>query len=176
MNALKLFVGRKASSNITQNEYNRSVDFLSQMVGRASEIGMQVFGEMHENTLFDSVEGCFRVLKDLNHPNLRICFQPYDFTDTARMLADYECVSEYVSHIHFQGRRRGAFVDLCHAELDYPSLFDTMATHTFAGYACLEFVKGCVVPSADLFNLDVVLQSAIRDRDYLTRQFALRGL
>ncbi len=169
---LKCFVGTQASATLDEGSYARSLTFLQALTEAAYIAGLILTGETHENTLFDSVTSCRRVLDELNAPNLKVCFQPYNFEDTALMCTDYEALHPWVTHVHFQGRKNDTFVLLEEATLDYAPLVKSLADHHFAGYACIEFVKDCVVEKPEHFPIPLVLENATRDQAYLNQLFA----
>lgn len=173
---LKLFVGNQPFAHLDAAAYARSVEALRRLAAAARQAGLTLTGETHANTLFDTVAHCRRVLADVAAPNFKVCFQPFDFTDTAVLLSDYEALHPGVMHVHFQGRNGGDFVLLEHAALDYRAFVDTLAAHDFTGYACIEFVADCVVEDPADFDLPRVLGHAARDRVFLHRLFTDNGM
>ena len=166
---VKIFVGSKGTAQHTDAEYDRALTFLTDMTALAASHGLTITGEMHPNTLFDSLNACRRVHDAVQSDRLKICFQPYDFADTPQALADYEALHRHVVHVHYQGRRAGALTRLEDADLDYDALTGSLAAHGFDGYLCIELVKDCIVDNPADFDLDLVLQNAQQDQDFVLR-------
>ena len=101
----KIFVGSKGTDALTEAEYKRSLAFLADLVDWAGASGLTITGETHAHTLFDSLDACRAVLDAVGTENFKICFQPYDLTDTAQALAQYDVLHPHVVHVHYQGRR-----------------------------------------------------------------------
>jgi sugar phosphate isomerase/epimerase len=173
---VKIFAGMKASADHSPAEYQRAVAFAREMTEHLHQHGLTLTGETHANTLFDSRAACFRFLNDVGAPHFKICFQPYDFTDTGRALADYEAYADRVTHVHLQGRKNDAMSLLEEADIAYVELFQALAKNAFEGDFCLEFVKDCVVDRPEAFEMDRVLGNAQRDRDYVVREMGQRGI
>lgn len=164
---VKMFAGRLGSEEVDADGYRRSVAFARELAGAAAERGLTLTAETHPDTLCDDAEACLRFLQDVAAPNLGLCYQPFDFADTARAVADYERLRAHVTHIHLQGRVGEQMCLLEDADLDYRALFRTLGAHGFEGYLCIEFVAGCVVERAADFDLALVLGSARRDRAFV---------
>lgn len=166
-NVLKMFVGNISSSAITQPEYDNSLETMKRVISLAKSMDLMVTGETHQKTLFDNIDSCLTFMKKINADNFMICFQPYNLEETEQALSDYKLVTDRVIHVHYQGRKDKQMELLENSSLDYKKLSQTLIENRFAGYISLEFVKNCVVESNADFKLDLVLQNARRDRDYI---------
>ncbi len=164
---VKIFVGSKGARALTDAEYERSLAFLADLIDLTRSSGLTITGETHPDTLFDSLDACRAVLGAVGADNFKVCFQPYDLTDTGQALAQYDALREHVVHVHYQGRRGDALTLLQDADLDYDTLTRTLAAHGFEGYLCIELVKDCIVETPALFDLKRVLHQAQQDRDFV---------
>jgi sugar phosphate isomerase/epimerase len=173
---IKIFPGSLGTEGVTDAEYDRSMAFMQEMARRAAAADLTITCETHANTLCDTREACLRFLRDVNAENLKVCYQPYDFTDTARAIVDYEALAEHVIHVHYQGRKHGEMVLLQHADLDYEAITDVLMTHGFDGSLCIEFVKDCVVPTPADFDLMQVLNNARRDYSFVRQAVARHSM
>ncbi len=167
--AIKIFVGNKGTTAHTEAEYERALTFLADLAVLIGSQGMILTGEAHPDTLFDAPEACLRVLAAVDNEHLKICFQSYDFVDTAQTLADYERLSDHVIHVHYQGRQGGTLALLEEADLDYEALTRALVAWGFEGYLSLELVKASVVEAPTPFDLDQVLRYAQQDRNFVRR-------
>lgn len=172
VHTIKVFVGLKASPTLSPAEYERSVAFAREMTHHMHQFGLTLTGETHANTLFDNQASCFRFLEDVGAANFKVCFQPYDFTDTDQTLKDYAVFADLVTHVHLQGRQNNEMSLLADADVDYAQLFKQLAANGFDGDLCIEFVKDCVVDRPEDFDIDKVLGHAQTDRNYIIAQLA----
>jgi sugar phosphate isomerase/epimerase len=166
---VKIFVGNLSTEKITPAEYERSVKFMSEMTNLAKSFGLNLVGETHQKTLFDTIESCGKFIKDVGATNFKICFQPYNFYHTEQILQDYEVLSDNVIHVHYQGRKNKKLDLLEYSDIDYDILTKELIKSGFNGHISIEFVKGCVVKKSDDFDLPVVLTNAQQDRDFIVR-------
>lgn len=164
---VKIWLGNQASSSLDAEARKRSLAFAAAMLEKAATHGLIITGENHANTLLDSLPMCRQVLQELRAPNLKICFQPYDFHSTARALSDYRALQSHVIHVHFQGQRAGEFVLLREAEIDYRALTGAFAPAARDGYWSIEFVRDCVAASPQEFDVQRVLDNASEDHRFL---------
>jgi len=164
---IKIFVGNIGTEVITSAEYERSVEFMSEMTTLAKSSGLVIVGETHQKTLFDNIGSCKKLLKEVAATNLKICFQPYNMCDTEQTVRDYEELHENVIHVHYQGRKNKKLDFLKYSNIDHDILTRKLIDSGFNGYISLEFVKDCVVKNSEDFDLLLVLKNAKRDRDFI---------
>ncbi|NIR51478.1 TIM barrel protein [candidate division KSB1 bacterium] len=164
---LKAFVGVQGSAQITDSEYQRSVEFMQETLELAASYNLAVTGETHPDTLFDSVDSCREFMKAVNLENFMVCFQPFDFYDTEKAIGDYRMLADDVVHIHYQGQKNGKMALLKDSDLDYGKLTAALVEGGFSGKICIEFVKDCVVQDPKDFNVKKVLENAVQDRDFV---------
>jgi len=166
---VKIFVGNLSSAKATQEEYKRSVEFLSEMTNLAKSLGIIIAGETHQKTLFDDIESCSKLLNDVKSANFKICFQPYNMYDTEQILHDYEVLHENVIHVHYQGRKENQLELLKYSDINYDALTMKLIESGFSGKISIEFVKDCVVKKPEDFDLSLVLDNAKQDLDFVVR-------
>jgi sugar phosphate isomerase/epimerase len=169
VNTVKMFVGTKASSELTDIEEANTYASLEMLVDAAEDRDLLLAGETHANTLFDSVESVAQAMSVIDSEELEICFQPFDSSSTEQAIADYSSLAEHVIHIHLQGRKDGSISLLEEADIDYERLLETFEINGFAGYLSIEFVKDCVVDQPQDLDLDRVLANAVSDRQFVER-------
>jgi len=166
---IKIFPGNLGTEVVTDAEYDRSIAFMQAMARRAAAANLTITCETHANTLCDTRNACLRFLRDVNAKNVKACYQPYDFIDTAQAIVDYEALAEHIIHVHYQGRKNDEMALLKNADLDYNVLTNALLAQGFDGYLCIEFVKGCVVPTPAEFDLMRVLNNARRDEQFIRK-------
>jgi 3-dehydroshikimate dehydratase len=164
---VKIFVGNQSSSKLSEVEYNRTIEFMTEIISLAKTHGLTIAGETHQKTLFDEVESCLKYLKRVKSDNFKICYQPYDISNTTQAIRDYRLLADNVIHVHYQGRKNNKFELLKNSDLDYSKLTTELYKSNFTGFISIEFVKNCVVENPLDFNLEQVLQNAQYDRDFV---------
>jgi len=163
---IKIFVGTLNAKDIAEKDYYNSVVFLSEMTNLAKAYHLTIAGETHENTLFEDVQSCQKLIQDVGADNFKICFQPIDFNDTEQTISNYNELKDEVIHIHFQGRKNDQMELLQNADLDYENLIHEF-TQDEANYYSIEFVKDCVVENPKDFDVNLVFKNAQTDRDFI---------
>lgn len=172
---IKVFVGVHGSDQTADSEYQRSVEFMQEILDLAGCYNLIITGETHQDTLFDSIESCEKFIKAINSENLKMCFQPFDFYNTEKAISDYHLLADNVIHIHYQGQKDGKIDLLKDSELDYGKLTKEFIERGFSGKICVEFVKNCVVKDPKDFDLKEVLENAVLDRDFLVNTLEKSG-
>jgi len=166
---VKIFVGNLSSEKITKRKYEYSLEFMSEMTNLAKSFGLLIAGETHQKTIFDTLESSIKFIKEVGATNFKICYQPYDLSDTNQALRDYKVLSEKVIHVHYQGRKNKKMELLEKSDIDYEALTKTVIESSFEGHISIEFVKDCVVKKSEDFDLQRVLANAQQDRDFIVR-------
>jgi len=168
-NTVKMFVGSKASKELTDLEEAATFASLETLIDAAEDRDLLLTGETHAGTLFDSVGACRRALHQIDSDELEICFQPFDPANTESAIADYTELAESVIHVHLQGRIGNEMSLLEDADLDYERFLEALEINGFAGYLSIEFVKDCVVDRPEDLDIERVLSNAAADREFVRR-------
>jgi sugar phosphate isomerase/epimerase len=136
----------------------------------AKSRGIQMAVELHGGTVFDPVEAGERFMQA--HPELdfTICYQPYDFQDTAKAMALADRFSGRISHLHLQAPQPqdqgGLYSLLEDSTLDYRRLLPHILRRNPTATMTLEFVRDCIAKDSP-FDVDRVLASARKDADFV---------
>ena len=166
---IKIFAGNQPTACLNDTQYQNSVGFLRKLVELAEERDLLVFTEAHRKTLFDDPVNSLKVLKEVNLPNLKICYQPYEFNSTERFISDYKLLADHIGLLHFQGRRDKRLVPIEQADIDYALFFDEISNRLDELYLSIELVAASVLDAEEEFSLTTVLDNAAVDRDYLNK-------
>lgn len=169
---IKMFAGNKSASELSEAERSESINQIRALIDAASRFGITLSGELHQDTLCDTVDEALRTVADLDN-TIGICFQPLDFSSTETAVQDCKTLSESIDHVHLQGRKDGEFSSLEDADIDYKVLLPLLAESGYGGDYCIEFVEGCVVEKPSDFDMTVVLERAAHDRTFV--EGILRG-
>lgn len=176
MKGVKIFVGNRASASLSEDETERSYDFLRRACDHLQIRDMWLSGETHPDTLCDTTDAIDATIAAVDRSNFVLCYQPFDFSDTAASVKLYEQYADRIKHIHLQGRKEDKHSLLQDAEIDYGKFFTALQKGRFDGYLCIEFVKDCVVQPPAEMNLATVLQNAAKDRAFVIEQATASGL
>jgi sugar phosphate isomerase/epimerase len=173
---IKIFTGKMGPEIITDSEYKRSVDFMKEIAELAKTYKLTITGETHRKTLFETMESCQNFRKDVDAENFKVCFQPWDLTNTQKAINDYNTLAEQVIHVHFQGRKDKKFDLLEAAELDYDLLIQALADKKFDEYISIEFVKNCKVINPEDINIPLIMKNGQIDRDFILKTCEKYGM
>ncbi|MDF2937807.1 MAG: hypothetical protein K0Q90_3180 [Paenibacillaceae bacterium] len=69
---IRIFAGNKSAALALPEEWERCMDRLRMLAGIASEQGIVVVVETHSNTYADSLESALRILRDVNHQQVKV--------------------------------------------------------------------------------------------------------
>lgn len=133
--------------------------------------GIAVCVELHGNTIFDPVDAGLAFMKQFPQFDFSICFQPYDFADTAKAKALAARFAGYITHIHLQApnpKCHGEYSLLEEGSLDYRELLPFILKDNPGATMTLEFVKHCI-QTETCFDLVRVLDSARRDAMFIEK-------
>lgn len=161
---IMLGIGLKGG-NATPAQIQRTADRLGPWLQVAHDRGMAICVELHGNTMFDPVEAGLAFMQQFPQLDFSICFQPYDFTDTAKAKALAARFAGLITHIHLQAPNPGhprEYSLLEEGKLNYRELLPLILKDNPDVTMTLEFVKGCIQAGPD-FDLARVLASARLD-------------
>jgi sugar phosphate isomerase/epimerase len=171
---IMLGVGLKGSA-ATPEQKTLTAKRFGKWYREARSRGIAMAVELHGNTMFDPVETGIEFMNA--HPELdfSICYQPYDFTDTAKALDLADRFSGRITHIHLQApqpREQGGKYDLLEeSRLSYRKLIPHILFRNPGATLTLEFVKDCIQNDKP-FELKPVLENALRDGLFVDRVLA----
>ena len=164
---IKMFPGRVPSAELTAEIWDRSQEFMREVLDRSEGSAVLFTSETHAGTLGDDPETLLRFLASVGQARMKVCWQPYEFTDTDAAIELYDRFAPEVEHIHLQGRASGEMSLLEESDLDYRRILPHVIESGFDGFFSIEFVPGCLVEWPEQFNLEKVLENAGRDRDFI---------
>jgi len=163
---IKMFAGRIASADITARQWDLSVGFVRDVLRSAGE-EMLFTVETHARTLADSPRSALRFIEAVGSERLKVCWQPYDFTDTEGAIRDFDALSEHVVHLHVQGRAGGEMALLEESDIDWRRVLSHIFASGFDGLLSIEFTRGSVVEPPRELSVAEVLANAARDREFI---------
>ena len=164
---LRLFYGSKNFEESSQG-YLQFIDKVFEEIFKmGQDKGIQVMPEMHEGTVIGSIEGLKRAIEKWErYPNFGVVYQPYEFK-TEPALEALDVALGHIQSVHLQNRHNTHFVALAEGDIDYRQILRKLAVSGYSGPFVLEFTKGIIPSSVENFDYRDVLNSAVRDRNWL---------
>lgn len=164
---LKVFGGRVNTADATEEDWSLSVAFLQEVLDDADGRGITMPVESHGGTLGDCVEGMQRLMSEVDRPNLKICYQPYEFESTDKVLADFDMLQSDVIHLHLQNRTENEMSLLEEGQVDYAAYLKHVQASGFDDFLCVEFTKD--IHQEGEFDIGLVLGNAEIDRVFVEK-------
>jgi len=169
----KIFPGRIASAETDARTWDCSVRRIAELAAKLAARGMTLSMETHGNTLCDTLESVQHLLADLSGmDNVGLCFQPYTDHDTDQAIAAFDAVRSAIVHIHLQNRRTADSVTTLLEEgdwIDYARFLRHVRESDFDDLLCIEFTAGIFPPQGEAFDPQVVIDNAVRDREFVSK-------
>jgi sugar phosphate isomerase/epimerase len=178
--ALKIMLGvGLTGAAATPAQVRQTADRFGKWFRDAKGRGISMAVELHGSTMFDPVEKGIEFMRQYPELDFSICFQPYDFTDTAKALTLADQFAGRITHIHLQaphpGGKGGQYDLLEEGALDYRKLLPHILRRNPGASMTLEFVKDCV-QNEQPFDIQPVLENARRDGQFVDRVLAESGM
>ncbi len=136
--AVRCFTGKTASADATDEQWQRAARSLRQLADASAADGILWALETHSWNLMDSVEGALRLLRETDHPNVRLIFQPSTFK--INYLEALALLGAHVCHIHATNSRDKAPASLGGGEIDYAEIVARLRSLGFDGYVSVEYM------------------------------------
>ncbi len=138
---IRVWAGDRSSQAADADWWEQVVTESRAIADRAAAAGITLSYEYHRNTLTDCNEAAVRLLRQVNHPNVRSYWQPPLPYDTAARAAGLEQIQPFLTHLHvFQWEGHSTTrLPLANGVADWSQYFKIAADAT-ERYALLEFV------------------------------------
>jgi len=100
---IRTFAGQKASKATTKMERSFLVQQLRTICHWVGKKGQQLLIETHPNTLADTMESTLQLMKEVNHPALRVNFDVLHVWEAkADPIEGFHLLEPYISHLHLK--------------------------------------------------------------------------
>lgn len=97
---VRVWAGRKGSAEVDESEFARIVTESRRIADEAADAGIRVCYEYHANTLTDTTESAVRLLREVDHPNIRTYWQPPNGRDVDYCRDSLSSVLPWLEYIH----------------------------------------------------------------------------
>lgn len=98
--AIRVWAGKVGSDCATENDWEKVIQDAKRVANLAAEQGIHINLEYHGRTLTDTAESATRLMKEINHPNVSLYWQPALLETVEERVQSIEKVNAWLSHIH----------------------------------------------------------------------------
>ncbi|MCP4400535.1 MAG: TIM barrel protein [bacterium] len=147
---IRVWAGNRGSREADADWWNRVLDDARRIAEMAAKAGIIVAFEYHQGTLTDTLESACRLLKNIDHPNMRTYWQPLKYAREEEHLQGQEhCLLElqeivpWLSHLHVYHRLISReYRPLAEGEQEWLKYMEIVKKLPGERYGMIEFVKG----------------------------------
>lgn len=98
--AIRVWPGRKGSDEATEADWLTVIKDARKIGDLSQEIGIRINLEYHGRTLTDTVESATRLMKEINHENVSLYWQPALFETVEERVDSIGKVKPWLTHVH----------------------------------------------------------------------------
>ena len=98
--AIRVWAGKIGSDKATENNWKEVVEDAKRVADLATEQGIHINLEYHGRTLTDTVDSATRLMKEINHPNVSLYWQPALFDTVEDRVQGIEKLKTWLTHVH----------------------------------------------------------------------------
>ncbi len=139
---IRIWAGRRIQpETVSQEEFDRLVHVIRQAADLAQKEGILLALEYHRNTLTQSKEGALRLLKALNHNQMRCYWQPNPDIDLNEQVAEISILSPYLCQFHVFHWNKDERLLLNEGKKEWIQYIETAKKYNLNPTLILEFVK-----------------------------------
>jgi sugar phosphate isomerase/epimerase len=144
---IRVWAGETDYGDHTQAEWEQAVSDLRALTGAATDRGIDVTVEKHQNSLTDTREGARRLVEAVDDDACGLNWQPSFEDPPEAVLADARALAPLSNNVHVQavdepgGGSRCALAD---AYFDLPAVLSAFDSAGFDGWVDVEFVRSDV--------------------------------
>lgn len=157
---IRVWAGRRAYEDADEQYWRGVVDDLSRLADAAADRGIGVTVERHEGTVTDTSEGAAALIREVDHDNCQLNWQPPFSLPAEDVLADAERLAPISNNMHVQAVPQLDTEERCLLEdayFDLEAILLAFDSQGFDGFVEIEFVT-------DRFEYEQALR---RDLNYL---------
>ncbi|SEO63540.1 Sugar phosphate isomerase/epimerase [Amphibacillus marinus] len=140
--SIRVWAGNVASNHTTYLERNLIVQDAIKVATYAAYYGITIHIEYHDHTLTDTAESAALLMKEINHPNVRLYWQPALNLTVEQKLASIQQTYQWLAHIHvFHWQASQIRKALKEGEAEWFKYLNALLGRDESRYFFLEFVK-----------------------------------
>ncbi|HLV09305.1 MAG TPA: hypothetical protein VKY40_03775, partial [Halanaerobiales bacterium] len=142
---IRVWAGDRGSMEASENYRQKVIEESRRIASMASRAGIRVAYEYHNNTLTDTDESAYCLLKEIDHPSIRSYWQPSNGTDMAECASGLEKILPWLENVHvfyWTGEPERVRQPLKMAVAEWSKYLEIANRVSGDLFAMLEFVKG----------------------------------
>jgi 3-dehydroshikimate dehydratase len=138
---IRVWAGKHGSSEADDEYWKSIVRESADIADAAQQEGIKVAFEFHGNTLTDTNESTLKLLREINHKNVRSYWQPSQRMSIKERLKGLNSILPYLEHIHVFQWGDGKRLELETGMKEWKGYIKAAREAKGSRYAMLEFVK-----------------------------------
>lgn len=150
---IRVWAGDRGSVDADEAWWNKVIGESVRIASLAQKAGITVSFEYHSDTLTDSSESANRLLKEINHDNIRSFWQPPIGLDVESCLSGLKQIAPWLGNIHVYTWKDYDRKPLSDGAEEWERYIAFLKTTKFNHFCLLEFVKD---ESKEQFKEDAV--------------------
>ncbi len=140
--AIRVWAGMKGSKEADECYRKKVVEDARRIADLASDEGISVHLEYHDNTLTDTKESARKLMEEINHNNLLLYWQPSNGVSVEERLASIDLVKEWITNVHiFHWHSFEDRLELISGEGEWQQYLKAIEKDGRDRYVLMEFVK-----------------------------------
>lgn len=137
---IRVWAGKRPSADADPSWWNMAVSESRRIADLAMKQGVKVAFEYHPNTLTDTSESAFKLLKETNHKNIYSYWQPQLELKREELLQSIVKISRWLTNIHMYYYEAGVKKPLEDGISEWKEYMNTIRQIKGDRYCMLEFV------------------------------------
>lgn len=143
--AIRVWAGSKGSDVATEDDWQIVVKDARRIAGLAMEKRIRINLEYHGRTLTDTVESASRLMKEINHSNVSLYWQPALFETVEERADSIDKIMPWLTHVHVFHWEMTENERIVHpfsvGVSDWEKYISKLKNHDGVRYLMMEFVK-----------------------------------
>lgn len=138
---IRVWAGTVGSSDANEEYWNNVVTDSQRITNAAKKENIQIAFEFHKKTLTDTNDSCLKLLKEINHDNIRTYWQPSQEMNVEERINGLHSILPYLSNIHVFHWVDGKKLPLESGAEEWEQYIEIIRQAPGERYAMLEFVR-----------------------------------
>lgn len=144
---LRVWMGSKGTDAMTAGDWGKAVSDLRLASRLASDAGITLILEMHDNCYTDTAEATLRLMQEVASEHVKANFQVCFGAGADDPWESFQTVKDYIANVHVQNRVERKIVRLQEGDVDYRPIIQALRDSWFNGFLEIEFVRAPKVES-----------------------------
>lgn len=165
--SIRIWAGTVGSDEADLAYRKKVIDETRTIATMAAQEGVLINFEYHGNTLTDTMESAALLMKEVDHPNVKIYWQPAVGQPVADRLASIENIYPWLTDVHVFHWDVAKRLPLAEGKEEWEKYLARLSDQVMTRYLFLEFVKED--SNAQFFEDALVLKDLVNDDEQKNR-------